>query len=182
MKKLLFLVAISVLAMTLIAVANAEVPSLTVAPANSHIIRVTGVGFNASETVKLELFNGTESIYNFTEAITTDGAGEDLGNFSAIVIAPTSLNGTYDLTASTSTVSKIVEILLPDMTGPQGEQGELGESEVGTQGPQGEQGPPGIQGPAGEDAPVYVLVLAIVALILAILSIVINVLLYKGSK
>ena len=182
MKKLLFLIAISVLAMALIAVANADVPSLAAAPANSHIIRVTGVGFNASETVKLQLMNGTVAIYNFTEAITTDGAGADLGNFTAIIIAPTNLNGTYNLIASTSTVSKTVAVSLPDLIGPQGEQGLTGEGGVGTQGPQGEQGPQGIQGPAGEDAPAWLLIIAVIALVTAIFSIIINVLLYKVSK
>lgn len=172
MKKLLFLIAISVLAMTLIAVANAETPSLTVAPANSHIIRVTGVGFNASETVKLSLMNGTESIYAFTEAITTDGTGTDLGNFTAIVIIPTSINGTYTLNASTSTVSKQVSYTIPSLIGPQGLQGEPGVN--GTAGPKGDigsQGPIGPQGPVGtvDNTIAYIaLVIGVISLILVV--------------
>jgi len=182
MKKLLFLIAITVLAMALISIANADVPSLAVSPSNSHIIHVTGVGFNASQTVKLTLYNGTESVYNFTEAITTDGATGDLGNFTAIVIVPTILNGTYNLTASTSTVSKTISLAFPDMKGPQGIAGVNGtgiQGETGEQGIQGEQGP---QGVAGEDAPEWVLMLAAISLVVSIVAFVLVLVLFKVSK
>jgi len=97
--------------------------SITASPDNSNIVSVTGSGFDASETVWLGLVadDGT-AVYNFTETVETD----ETGNFSATVIAPTSIHGTFYLTATTSNATAYVEYTVPDLTGPQGAAGETG--------------------------------------------------------
>ena len=107
------------------------IASITASPDSSHIISVTGSGFDASETVWLRLVANDETIaYNFTETIKTDAAG----NFSAVVIAPTSLYGTFNLTASTSNAMAYVEYTIPNLTGPTGD--------IGLTGPTGAPGEP----------------------------------------
>lgn len=99
--------------------------TLTASPDNSNVFSVTGTGFDVSETVLLELMDeyGTV-VYTFTENIETDKTG----NFSATVIIPTSIHGTYYLTASTATsgIYGYIEYTVPDLTGPQGETGATG--------------------------------------------------------
>jgi hypothetical protein len=106
--------------------------TLSASPGNSNIIKTLGTGFNANQTVTLQLTNPTTGVvaYNYTEDITTD----TYGNFSAIVIIPTSINGTFDLTVSTSTTTTNTTITVPNFTGPTGTDGL-----------------PGITGPAGTD-------------------------------
>ena len=141
-------------------------PYFTATPDNSNITNVVGSGFNPSEIVSLKLLNATtgEEVYVFPENIATD----ENGNFSGIVIIPTSIHGTFNMTASTSTVQFSIEFTVPDLTGPQGPQGE-----TGPQGLQGEQGP---QGEPGESIDVSLIYgsygLAIVALLIAIIAIV----------
>jgi len=125
-------------------------PTLSASPSNSNIFYAVGQDFNVSAPVTLQLFNGTENVFNFTETILTN----ETGAFDAIVIAPTNLAGTYNLTATTYTASGSqnataqVSITLPDFTGPQGPQGPKGEK--GDTGPQGPKGEPGSEeGPAG---------------------------------
>ncbi|MGB9854620.1 MAG: hypothetical protein ACPLRY_07460 [Candidatus Bathyarchaeales archaeon] len=131
----------------------------TATPDNSNITHVVGSGFDPSEIVSLKLLNATtgEEVYAFPENIMTD----ENGNFSGIVIIPTSIHGTFNITASTSTVQLSIEFTVPDLTGPQGPQG-----------PQGETGPQGPQGELGESADVSLIYgsygLAIVALLIAI--------------
>lgn len=140
-------------------------PYFTATPDNSNITNVMGSGFDPSEIVSLKLLNATtgEEVYVFPENILTD----ENGNFSGIVIIPTSIHGTFNMTASTSTVQLSIEFTVPDLTGPQGPQGPQGET--GPQGPQGEQG---LQGETGESADVSLIYgsygLAIAALLIAI--------------
>jgi hypothetical protein len=146
------------------------VPELKASPANSHLFRVAGADFNVSAAVTLELFNGTDVAYKFTEAISTN----DTGKFNAVVVAPTSLSGAYNLTATTYTeedaynVTATVKVTLPDMTGPEGPTGANG-----TQGPQGEQGLVGAKGATGEianiDAFAAVAGLSIILSVLAVI-------------
>ena len=131
--------------------ATIVIPELKASPSNSHVFRVSGADFNASTAVTLQLVNGTDALYKFTEAVATN----DAGVFDAIVVAPTSINGTYDLMATTYTVkdaynvTATIKVTLPNMAGPQGLQGVNG---TGTQGPQGETGPAGVPGEIGEIA------------------------------
>ncbi len=77
------------------------------ATSNNSVIAVSGSGFNASETVHVGLLNKTDStsVYNFTETVTTDSAG----NFSANLTLPTNVYGTFNMTAYTSTVAAYTE-------------------------------------------------------------------------
>jgi len=102
-----------------------EEPYFTATPNNSNITNVVGSGFDPSERASLKLLNATtgEEIYVFPENISTD----ENGNFSGIVIIPTSIHGTFNMTASTSTVQCSIEFTVPDLTGPQGPQGPQGE-------------------------------------------------------
>jgi len=113
--------------------------SLIASPDNSNIFRVTGSGFNASETVWLRLVADETTVFNFTETIETDAEGK----FSAIVIVPTSIHGTFSLTASTSGVSVYIEYTVPDLTGetgatgatgPKGDPGEAADPTIGYSG------------------------------------------------
>ena len=137
-------------------------PSFTAMPDNSNITNVVGSGFNPSESVSLKLLDVTtgEEVYVFPESIQTD----ENGSFSSIVIIPTSIHGTFNMTAATSTVQLSIEFTVPDLTGPQGPQGPQGET--GSQGPQGE---------PGESADVSLIYgsygLAITALLIAIAAI-----------
>jgi hypothetical protein len=145
------------------------IPELKASPDNSHLFRVSGADFNVSNPVTLQLFNGTDALYKFTEAISTN----DTGKFDAIVVAPTTLAGTFNLTATSQTVADAynvtgtVQITLPDMTGSQGVAGING-----TQGPQGEQGITGPQGVAGEATNTdSIVAVAVVSLIFSILAV-----------
>lgn len=111
--------------------------TLSASPDNSNIISVTGTGFDVSETVLLELVDNDGTVVcTFTETIETDKTG----NFSATVIVPTSIHGTYNLTASTATSSiyGYIEYTVPDLTGATGETGATGAT--GTTGATGEAG------------------------------------------
>ncbi|MEM2970096.1 MAG: hypothetical protein QXR63_04090 [Candidatus Bathyarchaeia archaeon] len=107
--------------------------SLSATPSNSNIFRLTGIGFDASDTVWLRLVSDETVVFNFTETIETDAEG----SFSAIVIVPTSIHGTFNLVASTTSVSAYVEYTVPDLTGPEGPAGPTGET-----GPKGDPGEP----------------------------------------
>ena len=93
--------------LTIALVANAyaqnTTATLTTSATNDNgIITVTGIGFNASENIALELLNSDGTLaYNFTEAITTDTSG----NFAANVTLPTNVYGTFNLTASASNIT-----------------------------------------------------------------------------
>jgi len=104
---------------------TADGPQVTLgaSPNNSNIFRVTGNGFSTSETVWLRLVAGETTVFNFTETIETD----EQGSFSTIVIVPTSIHGTFNLTASTSSVSVYTEYNVPDLTGPTGPTGPKGD-------------------------------------------------------
>ena len=101
----------------------ASAATLTATPDNSNIFNATGTGFTANSNVTLQLWNGsTTLIYTFPNA-TTDNSG----NFSAILIVPTSIpNATYTLTATTGAVSQSVSQTTPDLTGPTGATGATG--------------------------------------------------------
>lgn len=104
-------------------VAQDEAQQLFASTQNSNIFRVSGTGFDAYEIVWLRLETDIGVIFNFTETIETD----EYGAFSAIVIVPTSLQGSYRLVASTSTVTQEIEYTVPDLTGSQGVQGPKGD-------------------------------------------------------
>ena len=116
----------------------ASAATLTATPDNSNIFNATGTGFTANSNVTLQLWNGsTTLIYTFPNA-TTDSSG----NFSAILIVPTSIpNATYTLTATTGTVSQSVSQTTPDLTGPTGATGATGAT-----------GPTGATGATGQAA------------------------------
>ena len=96
---------------------------ISATPNNSNLVKVSGKGFNASETVTLGLWNETVRQYSFPENVTTDLEG----NFSTIVIIPTSLRGNYFLVASTATSQAYVNYTVPDLIGATGVSGAAGE-------------------------------------------------------
>ncbi len=114
--------------------------SITATPDESNIFNVNGTGFNASTEVTLKLIANDTTYYTFPENITTDNEG----NFTATVIVPTSISGTYNLTASTDDYTAYVEYTVPDLTGPTGATGATGATgttgQTGAVGAQGEQG------------------------------------------
>jgi hypothetical protein len=131
--------------------------ALTASPDNSNIITAAGMGFNANETVTLQLNDtSTGSVYNFTENITTDNQG----NFSATVIIPTSISGSYSLIASTSTASANTTITVPDFTGPTGA--------TGSTGPAGSAGTDGTAGTPADNTFGYIAVALSLAAIVAV--------------
>jgi hypothetical protein len=163
-KTLLLVLSILFLCISMTQLSSAQMePSFTATPNNSNITKVIGSGFDPLERVSLKLLNATtgEEVYVFPENILTD----ENGNFSSIVIIPTSIHGTVNMTASTSTVQLSMEFTVPDLTGPQGPQG-----------PQGETGPQGPQGEPGKNADVSLIYgsygLAIIALLIAIVALV----------
>ena len=101
---------------------------ISATPNNSNIVKVSGKGFNVSETIALELWNETVKQYSFPEKIITDLRG----NFSTIVIIPTSLRGNYFLVASTATSQSYVNYTVPDLTGATGVSGAAGEGASNT--------------------------------------------------
>jgi hypothetical protein len=156
----LFTAALMLLGIALISSAYAQdepTASLSATPNNSNIFSVAGSGFNASETVWLRLVANDATVYNFTETMVTD----EEGNFSTTVIVPTSIYGTFNLTASTSSVSVYIEYTVPDLTGPTGATGATGET--GPAGPAGESADPMI-GYAGIGLGIVAIVLAVYAL------------------
>jgi cytoskeletal protein RodZ len=167
--KWLFAVTFAVLGIALISAAYAQdelTPSLNASPDNSNIVSVIGSGFDPSENVTLNLIANETTFYTFSESAATD----EEGNFSGILIVPTSLSGTYNLTASTSDASAYVEYTVPDLTGPQGETGETGATgatgvtgETGATGPTGASADP-ITGYAGIGLGLLATVLALIAL------------------
>ncbi|MDR0470954.1 MAG: collagen-like protein [Nitrososphaerota archaeon] len=130
--------------------------TLTASPDNSNIIQTTGTGFNANQTVTLQLTNPTTGtiVYNFTETITTN----TYGNFSTIVIIPTSLSGNFSLLASTSTTTANTTLTVPNFTGPTGADGT-----PGITGPSGTDGAPGT--PADSTFSYILAVLSVVAIV-----------------
>jgi hypothetical protein len=99
--------------------------SLTAAPDNSNIFQVTGIGFDPSEPVSLRLLNDRGTlIYNFSQPIATDSQG----TFVVTLIVPTSIHGTYNLFASTSSISLNSDQTIPDLTGPTGATGQTGQA------------------------------------------------------
>jgi len=158
--KFLFATVLMLLGIALISSVYAQdepAASLSASPDNSNIFRVSGSGFNASETVWLRLVADETLVFNFTETVETDAEG----NFSAIVIVPTSIHGTFNLTASTSSVSVYVEYTVPDLTGPAGPTGTTGAT--GATGPKGDPADPTI-GYGGIGLGVVAIVLAVYAL------------------
>jgi hypothetical protein len=137
--------------------------SITASPNDSSIISVAGTGFNASESVSLELVANGTTFYTFTESIETDGGG----NFSATVIVPTSIFGTYNLTASTSSVTAYTEQTVPDLTGPTGATGATGST-----GATGATGATGVAGATADSSIGYAGIgLGLVAMVLAVYAI-----------
>jgi hypothetical protein len=126
---------------------NAQVtPTFSATPNNSNIIQVVGTGFNNSEPVTLQLYQDNNSVYSFPNLLNTSSTG----NFSAVIIVPTSISGDFNLTASTSNITMTVPISVPDLTGQQGIQGLQGNDGTnGTNGINGINGTNGIQGPMG---------------------------------
>lgn len=109
-------------------------PAVTASPENSNILNVTGKGLDSSKPVALNLTSNGTVTYSFTEQITTNATGY----FSAIVIIPTSLSGTFTLQASTTTRNATTQITVPNLAGPTG--------------PAGPTGATGATGPAGADS------------------------------
>lgn len=146
--KSLILIAFLVLAITIY---PASAATFIASPNNSNIVMVSGTGFNASSPVSIRLINDNGTMHVFAEQISTDVKG----NFSSIIIIPTSIAGTFNMTANTSSVSMtFINLQVPNFTGPQGPQGIQGE--IGLNGTQGAigligpAGPQGLVGPAGD--------------------------------
>ena len=110
---ILLVIICSVLAVAFISLASAQTTGTLTASAtsNSGVIAVSGNGFDASDSVHLALLNetGGTAVYNFTETVTTDSAG----NFSANLNLPLGIYGTFNLTAYTSTVTESTEYTIP---------------------------------------------------------------------
>ena len=73
------------------------------------------------------------------------------GSFTAIIVLPSSIPGSYAVSAQSNGVAVSANYVVIDTQGPRGEKGERGET--GAQGPQGEKGDKGetgAQGPNGE--------------------------------
>lgn len=126
-------------------------PSLTASPNNSNIIQVTGIGFNASTPVELYLTQNNTLASTFNTSVSTNGSGA----FSTIYIIPTSLEGSFTLTATTGSLTAQTQITVPNLKGTDGLNGAKGESfnatgnillYNGTQGTQGERGAQGYMG------------------------------------
>jgi hypothetical protein len=96
--------------------------SLTATPEDSNIIELSGSGFNASENVTFELWDDDEVVYTFSKQVATNAQGD----FSAVIIVPTSISGEYTLVASTSGVTANVTVAVPDFTGATGGTGATG--------------------------------------------------------
>ena len=99
-------------------------PIISATPNNSNIVKVSGTGFNASNTVTFDLWNSTAKEYSFPGNITTDLEGK----FSIILIIPTSLKGVHYLTATTKTGFTYVQYTVPDLTGETGATGANGKA------------------------------------------------------
>jgi collagen type VII alpha len=128
--------------------------NLTVTPDDSNIIAVSGSGFNANQTVTLQLNDTTTTTaYTFPENITTNSQG----NFTSTIIIPTSLSGSYTIVASTSTATANATISVPDFTGPTGATGATGSTGVA-----------GVAGADGQPADNTAVYLALVASVIAI--------------
>ncbi len=132
--------------------------AITVNPDDSNIIAVSGSGFNTSESVTLQLYDTDGNLaYNFTTPVTTD----DEGNFSTLLIVPTSLSGDFYVYASTSGASANAEISVPDLTGPTGATGDTGET--------GATGASGADGVAADSTLLYgAVALSVIAMVLAL--------------
>jgi hypothetical protein len=101
---------------------------ISATPNNSNIVKVFGKRFNSSETVTLELWNATARQYSFPDNVTTDLEG----NFSTVVIIPTSLRRDYFLVASTASSQAYVNYAVPDLNGATGVKGAAGEAASNT--------------------------------------------------
>jgi hypothetical protein len=150
-------------------------PKITVSPANSNIIKVTGSGFSPYDTVFFTLadfgVSASEptrnslsliSVFNFTDFGVTD----NMGNFSTALIIPTSISGNHTLIAQTRTgASANAAITVPDLTGPKGDTGATGD-----------RGSKGATGPAGKDQDsslIYVAIgISVVAVVISIWALV----------
>ncbi len=131
--------------------------TLSATPDDSNIMAVSGSGFNANQTLTLQLNDtSTTTAYTFLDNITTDSEG----NFTSTVIIPTSISGSYTLVASTSTTTANATIAVPDFTGPTGITGATGAT--GAVGADGE--------PADNTTVVLALGISIVAMIVAIFT------------
>ena len=139
-------------------VAISTTPQITVSPDNSNIIKVAGSGFGSMQIVVFTMVGSDYTSYNFTDYGMTD----TLGNFTATLIIPTSINGNYTLMALTQTGAQAnTAITVPDLTGPKGDTGG-----------DGDKGAKGATGPAGKDADNTILYAAlIISIIAAVISI-----------
>jgi hypothetical protein len=97
--------------------------TIQVTPTNSHIMNVTGRGFDASTIVTLNLVNdnGT-TVYSIQQEVTTSSQGD----FSAIIIIPTGMSGSYTLKAETPSTSATTSVTLPNLAGSMGATGATG--------------------------------------------------------
>jgi hypothetical protein len=134
---------------------------LSATPNDSNIIDVSGSNFGTSQSVSLGLTdNNGNIVYNWTEPVTTDAQG----NFSEVVIVPTSINGTYNLFASTSggpsstTIASTTQTI-PDLTGQTGATGLTGAT--------GNTGATGATGAAGTEIAYAAVAVSIIALVIA---------------
>ena len=143
--------------------------TVRISPDNSNIFNVTGQGFDPSKPVNLILAppHGNAT-YPFPSSITTDSNGR----FSAIVIVPTSISGTFNLVATTTNnymnSTANVTVTIPNLQGPQGLPGPTGAT-----GATGASGENGTSGTASTDTTLtYVsIALSVVAIIIAVYAI-----------
>lgn len=146
-------------------------PTISVLPENSHIVQVTGVGFNVSSPVSIELQLNGSYAYGYNGNVTTD----ENGAFSTLYIIPTGLSGAYTIAASVSNVTVLKDIAVPNLRGTDGLDGLNGADFNATgniiinNGTQGAEGPKGDQGIMGNSTA------GIVAVVLSIIALVINV-------
>lgn len=147
-------------------------PTISVLPENSHIVQVTGVGFNVSSPVSIELQLNGSYAYGYNGNVTTD----ENGAFSTLYIIPTGLSGAYTIAASVSNVTVLKDIAVPNLRGNDGLNGLDGEDFNATgniilnNGTQGAEGPKGDQGIMGNStAGIVGICLSIAALVIVII-------------
>ncbi len=106
----------SFLAFTLFSFASAaSTATLTASETDdNNIIKLSGTGFDANETVTLQILNETDNtvIYTFTENATADTDGA----FTTNVTLPPGYYGTFNFTAETSTMFAHDEYTISDVT------------------------------------------------------------------
>jgi len=139
--------------------------AIKLTPSSGMFTAVSGEGFTPNAAVTIT-FDGDN---------VATATADTMGKFVALIVAPTTTEGTYtvvatDATGRTDDASFEVAAMEAGSQGPKGDTGPAGPA--GAAGPKGDTGAAGPAGPAGDDGSSAGTVLGIIAIIIAVIAVI----------